>query len=1068
MVGGRRRPLATPMPNLQRPPAEALGIKAERRNLTVLFCDIVGSSALSAKLDPEDLREILLAFQASCGDAISRYDGHIARYMGDGVLAYFGFPTAHEDDTERAVNAALQMVASIPGLRFPSTPPLALRIGIATGLVVVGDLIGEDASREFALIGEAPNLAAFLQQSAKPNQILVSPQTRRLLGRSFEFADQGEHPVKGHEQPVRIWSGLGSSAVRSRFDARRSSQLTPLVGREGELEKLLKHFDNAKRGEGQLVAISGEPGIGKSRLITAFRSRLDRESYGFLLLQCSSYHTSSPWYPVVRYLEDATGIGHGTASSLKLEKLEAWIGQFNVDCESIAPALAALLSIPTGNRYAQLALTPQQQKKRTFAALLELARAQTAQRVGILVCEDVHWMDPTTWELLEQLRQATRDRALLLVLTFRPEFNLPSTELSRTASIVMGRLEPLQVASMVESMAGGHHLPGAVVEQIVTKADGVPLFVEEVTKVVLEGRAASEYNLAKGLRWVPAIPDTLHDSLMARLDQLAPMKVIAQISATIGREFALDLLEAVAPYPEQEVRTAIDRLLVAGLIFQRSGIAGERYTFKHALVQDAAYASMLRDERRQLHIRIAEALCSKFVDLAERAPELVAHHYSRASEIRPAIEYWLKAGRQASTRTAFREAITHFQIALQLLGELPESLARDELELGLQQSLASAFIAAKGFGAEETTQAFNRALQLCEKLEGSTQIFAVLNGMAGVHLMRGEFELSRGSAEDLLKRARRIEDTTARLMGHRVLGMSLFMIGELSAAQRELKDAIALYDPPRHAPLALIFSHDFKATAQVYLALASVLVGDIEDGLSQGREALAHAERLRHPHSVCYVLSFLTAAYLAAGMSLVAHPLAERVIALSGEYGFPQWLCAGHQLRGWARTDMGEAASGLDDVRASIRAMESTGTLVWIQFGQYQLARVLSKIGQAEEALRLVDRILAEIRLTTGRWYEAEVHRLRGDLLLSGGAPSRDVEACYEAAIATALRQGARLLQLRATNALGELWQAQGRAAELHGRLAPLCASLANGAAGPDLDDGKALLTNSGLSTRQQ
>jgi class 3 adenylate cyclase len=666
---GRRRPLATPMPDLKRPPVEAVGIKAERRNLTVLFCDIVGSSALSARLDPEDLREILLAFQASCGDAISRYDGHIARYMGDGVLAYFGFPIAHEDDTERAVNAALQMVASIPKLTFPNTRPLALRIGIATGLVVVGDLIGEGSSREFALIGEAPNLAAFLQQSAKPNQILVSPQTRRLLGRIFEFADQGEHPVKGHEQPVRIWSVLGSSAVQSRFDARQISQLTPFVGRERELENLLKHFDSAKRGEGQLVAISGEPGIGKSRLIAAFRSRLVGENIQSLLLQCSSYHTSSPWYPVIRHLEDATGIGHGMVPSLKLEKLEGWIGQFNVDRETIVPTLAALLSVPTGHRYAPLALTPQQQKKRTFAALVELVRAQIARQVVILVCEDVHWMDPTSWEFLEQLRRAAQDCALLLILTYRPEFNLPPTELSRT-SIVMSRLEPVQVARMVESVTGGHHLPGAVVEQIVTKTDGVPLFIEEVTKVVLEGRAASEDNVAKGLRWVPAIPDTLHDSLMARLDQLAPTKIIAQISATIGREFPLDLLEAVAPYPEHEVRTAIDRLLEAGLVFRRGDIAGERYTFKHALVQDTAYASMLRDERRQLHIRIAETLCSKFVDVAERAPELVAHHYTRASETRPAIEYWLKAGRQASTRTAFAEAITHFEIALKLLGDL--------------------------------------------------------------------------------------------------------------------------------------------------------------------------------------------------------------------------------------------------------------------------------------------------------------------------------------------------------------------------------------------------------------
>ena len=1056
---GAAFPPVTPMPNIRHPPAEASGARAERRNLTVLFADIVGSSALSVRLDPEDLREVLREFQAACSNAIRRYEGHIARYMGDGVLAYFGFPAAHEDDAERAVNAALQLIASVSALSFPHGTPIELRIGIATGVVVVGDLIGDGPSKEFELVGDAPNLAAWLQHHAKPNQIVVSPQTRRLLGRAFEFADLGEHMAKGHERAMRIWSVLRPSAVQSRFDARQGAQLTQYVGRDVELAKLRARFDNVMRGQAELVAISGEPGIGKSRLITAFSERLAGLNFRTLLLQCSSYHTSSPWYPVIRRLEDAVGIRHDTSPAVKLQKLESWIGQFDVDPDRTVPALAVLLDIPTG--LPPSALTPQQQKKRIFEALVGLVQAQAAQQPIILVCEDVHWIDPTSWEFLELLRREAKNSRLLIVLSFRPEFQWRPSDDSLDAILTLSRLEPSQVACMVEAMAGGHHLPGAVVEQIVTKTDGVPLFVEEVTKVALEGRAANEEHVAKGLRWVPAIPDTLHDSLMARLDQLAPMKVIAQISAVIGREFPLDLLEAVAPYPEHEIRAAIDRLLEAGLVFLRGDFVGERYTFKHALVQDAAYASMLRDDRRQLHIRIAEVLCSKFVDIAERAPELVAHHYTRASETKPAIEYWLKAGRQASTRTAFAEAITHFQTALQLLGELPESLARDELELQLQQSLASAFIAAKGFGAQETTLAFNRALQLCQKLEGSPQIFPVLNGMAGVHLMRGEFERSRGAAEELLTRARRVSDITAQLMGHRVLGMSLFMIGELAAARRELKDAIALYDPPRHAPLALVFSHDFKATAQVYLALASVLVGDIDGGLSNGREALAHAERLKHPHSVCYVLSFLTAAYLAAGMPLVAHPLAERTIALSGEYGFPQWLCAGHLLRGWACVEIGEARNGLDDVRASVRGMESTGSLVFVQFGNYQLARVLSKIGQTEEALGLVDRILAEIRLTTGCWFEFEVHRLRGDLLQDTAAPTRDVEACYEAAIATAQRQGARLWQLRATNALGSLWQAQGRRTmELHGRLAPLCADISASTTNPDLEQGKALLTS--------
>jgi predicted ATPase len=547
---------------------------------------------------------------------------------------------------------------------------------------------------------------------------------------------------------------------------------------------------------------------------------------------------------------------------------------------------------------------------------------------------------------------------------------------------------------------------------------------------------------------------------MARLDQLAPMKVIAQIAATIGREFPLDLLEAVAPYPKHAVGMAIDQLLRTGLVFQRGNVTHQKYTFKHALVQDAAYASMLRHERRGLHIRIAEALCTKFVDLAENAPELVAHHYTQARETTPAINYWLKAGRLASSRTAFVEATTHFQIALNLLNELLESVERDELELQLQQALASAFIATRGFGAAETTNAFNRALQLCEKFEGAPQIFAVLHGMAGVHLMRGEFERSRRLAEDLLARARRQNDPTALLMGHRVLGMSLFVIGQLSYAEHELKSAMALYDPPRHAPLALVFSHDFKPTAQAYLGLASVLLGDIEAGLAHGHEALAHAEDLRHPHSICYVLTFLTGAYLVAGMPQAAYPLAERTITLSGEYGFLQWLSGGHLLRGWARVDIGEVEGGLDDIQTSISELEATGTLIWIQFAHYLLARAMAKTGQLSAATTLVDRTLAEIRLTAGRWYESEVHRLRGDLLLSSGNPVSDVEACYEAAIATAQRQGARLSQLRAMNGLGSLLRSQGRVSELHTRLAPLCASFAISATNPDLEQGRALLTS--------
>lgn len=1063
----RRISAGDAMSNTQDPPVEIAGARAERRNLTVLFADIVDSSALSVRLDPEDLREVVRAFHAICVDAVSRYEGHVAQYLGDGVLAYFGFPTAHEDDAERAVNAALQMISTVRAHSFPHGSPLELRVGIASGVVVVGDLIGEGARKDFALFGEAPNLAACLQGCAKPNQIVLAPQTLRLLGQAFELIDLGEHTVKGHERPVRLWSVLHPSAVQSRFDARQGPLLTPFVGREVELSRLKAHFDEAKRGQSQLVAISGEPGIGKSRLIREFCKRSAGESFHTLQFQCASYCTSSPWHPIIRHLENAAGIGHETAPAPKLKKLESWIDQFGGDRQSVVPLLAALLSIPTGPGYPPLALTPQQQKRRTFDALIGWVRRQAARQAIILVCEDVHWIDPTSWEFLKLLLRDTKDDALLMVLSFRPEFHLPPMDHEHGSTIALSRLEPGQVACMVESMVGRRDLPGAVVEQIVNKTDGVPLFVEEVTKAVLEGRGARKEHVEGEMRWVPAIPDTLHDSLMARLDQLSPMKVIAQIAAAIGREFPLDLLGAVTSYTKDEIRAAIHRLAETGLVFPCGGISGEYYAFTHALVQDAAYATMLRDERRRLHRRIAQALCNTFADVAERAPELVAHHYTRAGETRSAIESWLKAGLKASARTAFLEAITHFQSALNLLGELSESPERDRLELQLQQSLASAFIAAKGFGAEETTQAFNRALRLCERLEGTPQIFPVLNGLAGVHLMRGEFERSRAAAEDLLARARYVSDTTALLMGHRVLGMSLFMLGELVAAQRELNDAIALYDPPRHEPLALIFSHDFKATAQAYLALTSVLLGDIEGGLSQGREALAHAEHLRHPHSICYVLTFLTAAYLAAEMPITAIPLAERIIASSSEHGFPQWLCAGQLLKGWACVDIGDAKSGLEAARASIRGIEATGAIVWVQFGQYQLARVLSEIGEKEEALKLVHQILAEIQQTTGRWYEAEVHRLRGDLLLRSGAPPCDAEAAYEAAAAAAVRQGARLWHLRATNALASLRQAQGPTMDLHGHLSPI-SGVSPAESITDLEQTRALLASSAASGTQQ
>jgi class 3 adenylate cyclase/predicted ATPase len=1033
--------------------ADAIGVKPERRHLTMLFCDIVGSTALSARLDPEDLRQILHEFQSCCSDAIRRYEGHIARFMGDGVLAYFGFPTAHEDDAERAVNTALRIVECVSASVPLAAHRIEVRIGIATGLVVVGDLIGEGPTREFAIVGEAPNLAASLQQFAKPNQILISPRTMRLIGSLFELQDIGNHSIKGLNQQVRVYRVLKTRAVGSRFEAHRSSHLTPLVGRDPELAVLEERYRKAERGAGQLMLITGEPGIGKSRLVTALRHRLDEESCCQLVLQCASYHTSSAWYPVIRYLEDAAGISGDTPPGLRLQKLEALTAQHvNQHSEWMMPLLAALLSIPTQDRYAPLKLTPPEQKNQTFVALLTLFEALTRDRAAVLIFEDVHWIDPTSLALLERVRDRMQDWRMLVIVLFRPELTLAWTDRPYITSLFINRLDRAQVALMIDSVPGAGALSRSIIGQIVAKADGVPLFVEEMTKAVIEAGATGGGRTTANLRSPLAVPDSLHESLMARLDQLASMKIAAQVAAAIGREFSLKLLEAVAPLSRRGVEAAIDRLLASGLVFQSGLPSQKNYTFKHTLVQDEAYASMLRDARRELHGKIAEVLSTESGEVSAATPELIAHHYTQSGQLNTAIEYWLKAGRQASERSAFVEASTHLQNALNVLATLPAAPERDKLELKLQHSLGSALAASKGFGAAETNQAFKRALELCNKIEGSTLTTSVLNGLIGVHVARGEFEQSRDLAEDLLARARRQEDPTPRLMGHRALGMSLFLIGELAPARDQLLNSLA-----RHGPLPLAFSQDFKATAQAYLALASVLLGDIRGGLANGREAVTHAEQLRHPHSICYALSFWAGAYVLCRDPEAARPIAERTVALAHEYEFPLWLAGGQMLRGWSRFDLGDVEQGLAEIRQSVNALEAAGAPIWVQFARYLLAQALAKTDQTQEAMALVGQTLFEIGTTSGRWYEAELHRLKGDLLLDRG-DSPAAENSYETAIAVSARQGARLWQLRATNSLGSLWRTQAKLARLHKRLAPLYASFDKEMMIADLKEAKVLL----------
>jgi class 3 adenylate cyclase len=694
---------------------------AERRQLTVMFCDLVGSTALSARFDPEELREEIRAYQNTVSGVVARYDGFVAKFMGDGVLAYFGYPRAHEDDAERAVRAGLEIEAAVTRLETRGTERLAVRIGIATGLVVVGDLVGEGSAQEQAVVGETPNLAARLPALAEPGQVVLAGATRRLIGDLFRLRDLGRQAVKGFADPVEAWVVEGVAAAESRFEAARRG-LTDLVGRAAEAALLSNRLREAWAGAGQIVLLSGEAGIGKSRLAAQLAAEVASEPYTRLRYQCSPYHRDSVLHPFVVQLGRAARLAAEDPPETQLDKLEAILAPARI--AETASLLASLLSIPTGDRYPPLALSAAQQRRLTLAALLDQLEALARQQPVLMLFEDAHWADATSLEVLDLTVERIRALPVLVLITFRPEYEAPWTGLSHVTSIALDRLGPAEVETLAGHVAG-RPLPPEVMAQIVAKTDGVPLFVEELTKAVLEGGLL----VAEPHGWhldgpLPpfAIPATLQDSLAARLDRLTPVKEIAQIGAAIGREFSYPLLRAVAGRGEPALRAALAQLEEAELLFRSGTPPDARYTFKLALVQDSAYETLLRSRRQILHRQIPDALRDEFPAVAAAEPELVAHHLTQAGLDEPAIEWWGKAGDQASRRSAFKEATAHLGKAIELADRLAgtaPSAALGSSRLRLQTGLGNALIWAKGYQAPETSAAFARARELASRTEGT-------------------------------------------------------------------------------------------------------------------------------------------------------------------------------------------------------------------------------------------------------------------------------------------------------------------------------------------------------------
>ena len=1062
VLGGHRRKLldaiaalgaAEAPPSPSRPPAA--GGEAERRQLTVMFCDLVGSTALSTRFDPEDLREVIGTYHRAVADTVGRFDGFVAKYMGDGVLIYFGYPQAHEDDAERAVRAGLAVIEAVGQL--PARQDLRVRLGIATGLAVVGDLIGEGAAQERGVVGETPNLAARLQGLAAPNKLVIAEATRRQIGGLFDLADLGPQTLAGFAEPQPAWRVIGESGVLSRFEALRSGE-TPLVGREEEVELLLRRWQQAKSGEGRVVLISGEPGIGKSRLTAALSEHIGTEPHTRLRYFCSPHHQDSALYPFIAQLERAAGFSRDDTVEAKLAKLRALLAPGTRDADDIA-LLSELLSLPSSA--ADLNLSPQRKREKLFEALLNQLAAEARRRPVLMVFEDAHWIDPTSRELLDLTVDRVRHLPVLLAITFRPEFQPPWSGRAHVTSLALNRLGERDGEALVHKLAGDAALSSDIVAEIVERTDGVPLFVEELTKAVLESAGQGDRVaavLATTSLAAQSVPATLHASLMARLDRLGPMaKEVAQIGAVLGREFAYELIVPVAQRPEREMQTALEQLGDAGLLFCRGTAPQASYLFKHALVQDAAYSTLLRGRRQELHARVAAALEQQFADLVERQPELLAHHLSSAGDTERAVEQWLKAGRHAAARLAYLEAIAHLERGLGLLHSLPESPARDGSEIELQLALGLSLFTAKG--AVEAKAAYMRALELAESSGEPRQRFEALYGawQSTRDNVSGGIAAARPLSERLLRMAEREGDDGLRLQAHHSGWTTWSFAGDPAKAREHADAGRLLYDPEKHASHRLVYGgHDPGVCARSNGALAEWLLGYPEKALASIAESLALAARIAHPFTLGLALGGSSLVYLNRREPERALRQVEAAEALAAEQRLSLIFEPGI-LRGVALLGQGAVDEAIARIRDGVTRWTRLGRTIYLPYGLAFLAEGLARHGDRAAALAALREGLETARATGEHMWDAELHRLTGTVLLAENKLDEG-QACLQQAFRIAQAQQAKSLELRAATNLALLWGEQSRRREAHDLLEPVYGWFTEGFDTADLKEAKALL----------
>ena len=1025
----------------------ASSVGPERRQVTVLACDVIADTGRIAKLDPEDLGDLMSAAHARIREAIEPHDGFVGKFMADGALIYFGYPQAHENDAERAVRAALAIV----GAASDSQPP---RIGIATGPVVVGDFIA-GATTEPGVAGETPHLAARLRDLADPGTVVISADTRRLVGGLFHYSDIGLKRRPG-VQPAAASRVVRDSLIGSRFEALRSVG-NPLVGRAEELELLLRRWGDARSGEGRIVLVCGEPGIGKSRLVTEIQAAIADDPHSCLRFYCAPHRTQTALHPIVNQVERAARFEPADDDLVKLDKLERLLASVQPSDQDNA-LFADLLSIPAGGRYAAPPLSPQRRKELLLERFVARLAALAARQPVLILLEDMHWVDPTTRELFDMLIDRVHELPVLMIITYRPEFSPPWIGLSHVTTLTLNRLGRRDNAALIKELTGGKEIPAALLEQIIDRTDGVPLFVEELTKSLLESgtlKVKNDAYVAAGPLPALAVPATLQASLIARFDRLAPERTVVQTGAALGREFSYRLLKAVAEINHRELKLLLDQLVSSGLVHQRGSVPDALYTFKHALVQDAAHATLIKRQRIQLHRRITTVLEEEFPETPLRNPDVLAYHCTEAELWEKAIDYGIKAARVALHRSAGVEAQAQVEKATTLLQKVADAPARRQLEGRLQLALGDTLVMTRGFASPDVAVALSRGGRLLEESRHPLEAMRAISGLSNYHLMRSEAPKALKLIEPFLRRKL---DAPRATIAQFLAGAAQLHIGGFREARRHLESSLRLYEEAS-LPIAFITGYHLRSFTLVWLGLALLYIGAIEKAGATIAIAVKDARSHAHPFTLVSALLALARFLNHQRDHAGAMAATEEGYEIATEQRSPYHISRASILRAVNLIEGDRPEEGAELMHSALRSHRDTGANFQSSFNLSHLALAYSKMGKFERALVIANQAIAEVVESGERWWEAEAQRIKGEILLAAASGRRDeAETCFRHALACARRQNSKFWELRAALSLAKSLHSAKGCAEARRILASICAHFPNELTWRDLADARDLL----------